>query len=571
MFIDFEGIDGSGKTTLSNRLAARLKKQGYRVVHARENGELQAPLARRVRELTRDPALLEMSPQAELFLNLARDAQQVDEVIKPALRRGDVCISDRYLYSQIALSHAGRGLPLEQLEGALATASQGLWPELVIFVDVDPELARLRKRVGKQLAGRAGSESRKGMSGAGLAVRMRESFLAQAHQAPDRWMVVENNDQPLEAVEQAILDAVLARLEGRESAARRLVPPVRPLPQAPGMSVAERFYAALDELRAREPQLAVFLLSGIPGRAAHERRVAHAEAFPTLVASSLSGLHDPDSVKLRAALAPVAPVQAVESLGTEPGPDAMALREALFAQAPAAVLASLKGDDGERAWGLRERAFAKPELWPELLIGLAGLDCDRAWRVREQGLTAQLHSAVARSLLHVSGERADALRASLWARDRLAVLRSTAGLDSPACRRFREALFAKAPKLVLRSLTGLDVDYAWELRERAAPHTKEALDSIDGMDTAAAWALRERYLERWTATAVSSLRARAGATSDCATSARGQALIAQALAKKPHSLAVLRNAYAALCAREQPSVEVGAERWAEAASVEAVA
>ena len=111
---------------------------GYKVTHAREGGELRAPIARRLRELTRDLNCLEMSPRTEFLLNLARDAQQLEEVIKPALQKGQVCISDRYLYSQLALSGGGRGLPHAELEPALKLASQGIWPDLVILVDVDP-------------------------------------------------------------------------------------------------------------------------------------------------------------------------------------------------------------------------------------------------------------------------------------------------------------------------------------------------------------------------------------------------------------------------------------------------
>ena len=124
MFIDFEGIDGSGKTTLSNMLAARLKKLGYKVAHAREGGELQAPAARRIRELTRDAKLLELSSRSEFFLNLARDAQQLEEVVAPALSRGEVCITDRYLYSQLALSGGGRG-PRRNRHGGGEASRQG--------------------------------------------------------------------------------------------------------------------------------------------------------------------------------------------------------------------------------------------------------------------------------------------------------------------------------------------------------------------------------------------------------------------------------------------------------------
>ena len=83
VFIDFEGIDGSGKTTLSNLLAGRLRRRGYKVAHAREGGELQAPTARRIRELTRDSRLLELGARTEFFLNVARDAQQLERSSRP--------------------------------------------------------------------------------------------------------------------------------------------------------------------------------------------------------------------------------------------------------------------------------------------------------------------------------------------------------------------------------------------------------------------------------------------------------------------------------------------------------
>src|SRR5690606_13207718 len=121
-------------------------------------------IARRVRELTRDSRLLEMGPRTEFFLNLARDTQQLDEIILPALDRGEVCISDRYLYSQLALSGGGRGLPLEELESACVFASRGIWPDLVVLVDVEPDLARLRKRLARLKEGRrSNSDSRKGL------------------------------------------------------------------------------------------------------------------------------------------------------------------------------------------------------------------------------------------------------------------------------------------------------------------------------------------------------------------------------------------------------------------------
>jgi dTMP kinase len=537
VFIDFEGIDGSGKTTLSNLLAGRLRRLGYKVAHAREGGELRSPIARRIRELTRDSRLLEMSPRTEFFLNLARDAQQLEEVIAPALSRGEVCISDRYLYSQLALSGGGRGLPWESLEPACELASQGLWPDLVILVDVEPDLARLRKRLGKSKGERApDSDSRKGLAGAGLAVRMREAFLALARRDPARWLVIENNDQPLHVLEQRIVEAVVARLEGRELPAQRINP--RPAPvQVPAKvdDVEEHFFRTLDGLETREPQLAVWLLGGIPGFAAHQRRLGFVERFPGLTVRSLTGLDDEPSWALRELLTEVVPQEVVASLGANPTPQAMSLRERLYIHAPAEALAGLKRNDSPEAWALREHALREGRL-AEVLCGLAGVDDEPAWAARELGVRRGLFADVARSLTGLDSPRADALRQSLLSHDRLAVLRSTQGLDTPFARELRVALEDKALKLVLRSLTGLTTEEAFAMRERGAPLTKEALDSLDGMDDPRAWRLREAFVSRWPATVVSSLEG-------LPLTERTEALVLRALEVTSARLPVLRNAY----------------------------
>ncbi|RKI52996.1 dTMP kinase [Corallococcus sp. AB049A] len=564
MFIDFEGIDGSGKTTLSNLLASRLKKLGYKVAHAREGGELQSPTARRIRELTRDAKLLEMCPRAEFFLNLARDAQQLDEVIAPALKRGEVCITDRYLYSQLALTGGGRGLKEEQLLPSCELASQGLWPDLVILVDVDPDLARLRKRLGKVQSGKANdSDSRKGLVGAGLAVRVREAFLAQARKDPSRWIILENNDQPLRVLEQRLVEAVVARLEGREQPVQRLVPaPSLPSCVASVDDVEERFFQAVDALEAREPQLAAWLLNGIPGLPAHQRRLAYAERLPGLVARSLNGLEDDTAWTLRDVLSASVPADVAEGLGFVTSPRSHALRQRLYAQAPAAVLEGLKRQDSPEAWALRERGVKDGHL-AAVLLGLAGVDGDESWVIREAGMQRKLYSEVARSLGGLTTERAEALREALIPHDRLAVLKSTTGLETPVAVGLREQLEKGALKLVLRSLTGVDTPRAWAMRERGAALTKEALDSVDGMDSPAAWKLRASAARRWPATVVSSMRG-------LPLVAETRALLDRILEEQAGKLPVLRNAYAVVAqARALEQAQRPARALAETLSVDA--
>ncbi len=549
MFIDFEGIDGSGKTTLSNLLASRLRRLGHKVAHAREGGELQSPTARRIRELTRDSRLLEMGARTEFFLNVARDAQQLEEIIAPALSRGEVCISDRYLYSQLALSGGGRGLPLSELEPTCQLASKGIWPDLVILVDVEPDLARLRKRLGKLKEGRGSdSDSRKGLVGAGLAVRVREAFLEMARKDPARWLIIENNDQPLWVLEQRIVDAVVARLEGRDPQVQRIVPvsTVAPGPVTVD-SVEERFFQALDSLEVREPSLSVWMLGGLPGLAAHQRRLAAVERFPGLAVRSLLGLEDEASWALRELLAKVVPVDVAISLGSSPSPRAMALREQLYPRAPAEVLAGLKRNDSSEAWNLRERGLQERRV-AEVIQSLTGVEGPTAWSIRELGVQKKLHTEVARSLTGLSGERVDALREALLPHDRLAVLRSITGLDSPFASGLRAQLAGKALKLVLRSLTGLTTDESFVLREHGAPLTKEAIDSLDGLDDPRAWQLREAYAERWPATVLSSLKG-------LPLSSRAEALITRILSEAPGRVPLLRNAYSVIATSQEAASE----------------
>ena len=99
MFIAFEGIDGSGKTTLSNRVATALRERDLTVEHAREGGWFASRVTQAIRDLCRDARNLALVPRAELLLYVAREIQLAEEVVVPALSRTDIVITDRYLYT----------------------------------------------------------------------------------------------------------------------------------------------------------------------------------------------------------------------------------------------------------------------------------------------------------------------------------------------------------------------------------------------------------------------------------------------------------------------------------------
>ncbi len=150
-YIALEGGDGSGKTTLSSALAARLRADGNEVVEVREPGG--TPLGERVRELLLDSD--HVDPWAEVFLFAAQRAQLVREVVAPALERGAWVISDRTYYSSIAYQGRARGMGEEKVREINETGLEGVEPGRVFVLDVDPGMG-----LGRQhRPDRIGSES----------------------------------------------------------------------------------------------------------------------------------------------------------------------------------------------------------------------------------------------------------------------------------------------------------------------------------------------------------------------------------------------------------------------------
>ena len=154
MFVSFEGLDGSGKTTQVERLRAVLEKDGREVVTAREPGG--TPLGERIRELVLHGD--EMTPWAEALLYAAARAELVAEVIEPALARGADVLLDRYLDSSVVYQGIARGLGLDEVLELNLRAVGGLLPDrtFVLAIDADSSLERLA--AGPDRIERAGAE-----------------------------------------------------------------------------------------------------------------------------------------------------------------------------------------------------------------------------------------------------------------------------------------------------------------------------------------------------------------------------------------------------------------------------
>jgi dTMP kinase len=140
VFITFEGVDGSGKSTQAELLRDAIAAEGREVVLTREPGGTE--IGERVRELVLDgPA---MTPWAEAALFAAARAELVETVIRPALQRGAVVISDRYVDSSLAYQGIARGVGVEHVLALNLHAVQGLLPDRTVLLLIEPELAARR-------------------------------------------------------------------------------------------------------------------------------------------------------------------------------------------------------------------------------------------------------------------------------------------------------------------------------------------------------------------------------------------------------------------------------------------
>jgi len=191
LFISFEGIEGAGKTTQLALASEHLSQLGRTPLLVREPGG--TPLGDQLRALLLDPANRSMQPLPEFFLFCASRAQLVATVIRPALEAGRIVLCDRFTDSSMAYQGFGRGLPLETVQMMNTIATGGLKPDLTILLDLsaDHGIARLR---GRYML--AGSDDRFESEQLEFHRRVREGFLALAHQEPTRIKAVAANRSP---------------------------------------------------------------------------------------------------------------------------------------------------------------------------------------------------------------------------------------------------------------------------------------------------------------------------------------------------------------------------------------
>ena len=199
-FIVLEGIDGSGKSSQLPALAAWLRQGGRSVVTCRDPGS--TPAGDAIRRILLDDTGVHVTPVAEMLLYMAARAQLVAEVIRPALAAGSWVVSDRFLPANIVYqAHAG-GLDAGVVRDVGRVATDGLEPDLVLLLEIDPATAqsRLTRRLDKL-------ESR----GPGYRERLVAGYRAEADRDPRTFVCIDAR-QPVDAVAAALRAAVTARL-----------------------------------------------------------------------------------------------------------------------------------------------------------------------------------------------------------------------------------------------------------------------------------------------------------------------------------------------------------------------
>ncbi|MFB9442534.1 dTMP kinase [Dactylosporangium vinaceum] len=201
LFIVFEGGEGAGKSTQVKRLAEELRAIGREVVVTHEPGA--TPIGKRIRSLVLDPPGEGgdvVTPRAEALLYAADRAHHVASVVRPALSRGSVVISDRYVDSSLAYQGAGRTLPVDEVSWLSKWATGGLKPDLVVLLDLDPS-------VGLARAGKRGPVDRLESESLAFHERVRYAFLDLAAADPSRYLVLDATNG-IDALAEGILQRV---------------------------------------------------------------------------------------------------------------------------------------------------------------------------------------------------------------------------------------------------------------------------------------------------------------------------------------------------------------------------
>ncbi|HYQ47730.1 MAG TPA: dTMP kinase [Thermodesulfovibrionales bacterium] len=205
IFLSFEGIEGTGKSTQSHLLADFLRRRGHTVVQTAEPGG--TPISLRIRELLLSLDSRGMDHVTELLLYNAARVQHIKELIAPSLERGEIVVTDRFCDSTLAYQGYGRGIDRQVIDALDAVATGCMRPDLTLLLDIDVETGlRRNKKMNKN--------DRLELEDVAFHQKVRKGFHEIAAEEPERIRVI-SCDKSIESVHESVKDMVVAFLKQR--------------------------------------------------------------------------------------------------------------------------------------------------------------------------------------------------------------------------------------------------------------------------------------------------------------------------------------------------------------------
>ena len=189
MFITFEGIEGSGKTTQIKRLATYLQQKGENCIITREPGG--TAIGDKIRAILLNPASSDLAPEAELLLYLADRTQHIKQVIQPSLEAGNVVLCDRFYDATMVYQGFARGLNPNLISQLHQIMSIDLRPDITLLLDLTPQEGLKRAWTELKNGLRAGCESRFEAETLAFHEKVRAGYLKLAHQEPHRFCILD--------------------------------------------------------------------------------------------------------------------------------------------------------------------------------------------------------------------------------------------------------------------------------------------------------------------------------------------------------------------------------------------
>lgn len=196
LFITFEGGEGSGKSSVMKEVAKRLAADGYEIIETREPGG--TPIAEQIRNVILDKANTKMDARTEALLYAASRRQHLVEKVWPALEEGKIVMSDRFLDSSLAYQGVARGLGVDNVLNVNLFATEGKYPDLTLFFDIEPELglARIAANKGREV-------NRLDLEALSFHHLVRNAFLDLSKRYADRYVKIDASKTFEEVIEDA--------------------------------------------------------------------------------------------------------------------------------------------------------------------------------------------------------------------------------------------------------------------------------------------------------------------------------------------------------------------------------